>query len=69
MDIGIGDQDIITGILDPPDEYQSSASQRSISNIMPAGDMRLPSSEPVSWEMVSLGLEEPLPPIELMDEL
>ena len=65
MGIAMGDQDMISGFLDTSNEQPKSV----MPNIMQSGEMSLGFGEPLSWEMIGLGLEEQLPPQDMIDEL
>lgn len=62
MGLGMGDSDMMSGFLEAAEQ-----SNRTTQSKMPSLDLK--PDEPFSWEMIGLGLEEPLPPQDMIDEL
>ena len=67
--MSIGDPDMMAGFLGAGGVQTSRSGNQGTSDIMPAVDVTLAPEEPFSWEMISLGLEEPLPPQNMIDDL
>ena len=69
MGIALGDQGILDGILDVTNGPQNVSASLSSSRVSSGNDMRLAPDHTFSWEMIALGLEEPLPPQDTINEL
>ena len=69
MGLGLGDHDMMSGYVDTSSDRSNLSVPRMMSNPLAPGDMSLGTSEAFSWEMIGLGLEEPLPPQDMIDEL
>ena len=65
MGIAMGDPDMINNFLDTSNEQTKPV----MPSIMQSAEMNLGYGEPLSWEMIGLGLEEQLPPQDMIDEL
>ena len=65
MGLAMGDQDMMSGFLDAANDQ----TKPGIPNIITSGEMNFGLGEGLSWEMIGLGLEEPLPPQDMIDEL
>ena len=66
---GVGmSQDTMNGLFDPTRDFSDPPSQQAPS-MMSGGGIDLGLGDALSWEMIGLGLEEPLPPQETIDEL
>ena len=69
MGLAMADQDVMAGFLGPGDGQAPRSRHQSASNTIPTVESTLAPEEPFSWEMISLGLEEPLPPQDMIDDL
>ena len=71
LDLGLtmGDQDLMNEFLEASNPHQSLPRNQSVSGGSLADDIVLTNEEPFSWEMISLGLEEPLPPQDMIDDM
>lgn len=69
MGMGIGDHDIMADFLGTGSERLQPSTHHSIPNVIPEGNLSLSPEESFSWEMIGLGLDEPLPPQGMIDEL
>ena len=69
MGLSMGDPDMLAGFLGTGDAQPSRSRNQSESNLLPTVDPSLAPEETFSWEMISLGLEEPLPPQDMIDDL
>lgn len=69
MGMGMGDQDLMSGFLEAVSEQPNLTATPLVPNVLPSGNIGLEIEEPVSWEMLGLGLQESLPPQDMVDEL
>lgn len=64
MGLAMDDQEMMQGFMST-----ASISPNLPTNVPTAGPDDLGESDTISWEMIGLGLQEPLPPQEMIDEL
>ena len=69
MGMGMGGHDMLTEFLDPGIERSQPSTQYSLPNVAPNGKLSPSPEGSFSWEMIGLGLGEPLPPQDMIDEL
>ena len=71
LEIGMamGDQDMMSGFLDATDNQPDRSIKSGSGNTTQSGEVNTDFGETISWEMIGLGLEEPLPPQDMIDEL
>ena len=69
MGMGMGSHDIMTDFLAIGSEPSQPSSHHSMPDVAPEGNLSLSPEESFSWEMIGLGLNEPLPPQNMIDEL
>ena len=67
IDMGMG-PDMMSGFFEATAEH-ALASKQMIPDMLPTDDVGADFGESLSWEMIGLGLEEPLPPHDMIDEL
>jgi hypothetical protein len=65
MGMGMGGTDMMTAFFDAT----TDPSKQMIPDLLQPEDLNVALGEPMSWEMIGLGLEEPLPPQDIIDEL
>ncbi|MCJ1248379.1 hypothetical protein MMC30_005596 [Trapelia coarctata] len=67
IDMGMG-PDMMSGFFEATAEH-SLPSKQMMPDMLQADDVSAGFGESLSWEMIGLGLEEPLPPQDLVDDL
>jgi len=67
IDMGMG-PDMMSGFFGVTADH-SLASKQMMPDILPTDDVSADFGESLSWEMIGLGLEEPLPSQDMIDEL
>lgn len=65
--MGIG-PDMMSGFFDATTEHQPLAPKQMMPDMLQT-DVSGGFGESLSWEMIGLGLEEPLPPQDMIDDL
>lgn len=68
IDMGMG-SDMISAFFGATPEHSSLASKQMMPDMLPINDAGAGFGESLSWEMIGLGLEEPLPPQDMIDDL
>ena len=69
MGIGLGDQSLMNGLFDVDGNSHSLSASPSLNKELPRDTIYITPNQSSSWEMIGLGLQEPLPPQETIDEL
>ena len=65
----MGDQDAIPDLLTSSDPFNAEASQPNLGTFDAQDQFGLGADDPFTWELIGQGLEEPLPSLEVIDEL
>lgn len=68
IDMGMG-PDMMSGFFGATAEHSSLASKQAMPGMLQTDDAGAAFGESLSWEMIGLGLEEPLPPQDMIDDL
>jgi len=68
IDMGMG-PDMMSGFFGATAEHPSLASKQMMPDMLQTDDVGAGFGESLSWEMIGLGLEEPLPPQDMIDDL
>ena len=69
MGLGMGDQNMMSGYVENGSDRSNISASRLTPNTLAPGDMSLSTNDNFSWEMIGLGLEEPLPPQDMINEM
>ena len=69
MGLSMGDHDMMSGYVETGSDRSNISASRMMPNALAPGDMSMGTNDNFSWEMIGLGLEEPLPPQDMIDDM
>lgn len=67
-DFSLGGMNVMPDLFDPQPMFDATATASSALDPLPLNG-GLEGAEPITWEMISLGIDEPLPTQDVIDEL